>query len=152
MENDKIQKLVDDKMKALKKALGTREVTSDDINLLNSLMQINKTLKDEKGVENMYEYSARRRDNRGRYTRSKSRYGARMPEIIGRMQDGYDDYDDWNNEYLNGSYGAKERMHEPLEYMMQSVVDFVETLANDNDDDREALDIIKRYVRKIKEI
>ena len=82
-------------------------------------------------------YGRRRRDSRGRYMKS------------GKMMD--DMYDTYNKYDESRTYGDRGETAKSLEYMMQSVYDFVCMLEDEATTDEE-MDIIRKYARKISEL
>ena len=50
-----------------------------------------------------------------------------------------------------GNYGAKDDTMKSLEYMLESVVDFVEMLKKDTNS-QEEMDLIRKYTREISEM
>lgn len=87
-------------------------------------------------------YGRRRRDSRGRYMGD---------EMMNDMHEAYRDYSDGREEMNMGNYGAKDDTMKSLEYMMQSVVQFIEMLEKDANS-QEEIEIIKDYTRKISEM
>ena len=92
----------------------------------------------------------RRRDSRGRYMERgrDRRYGE---EKIDEMYGAYQDYSDGKEEYNRGNYGAKSGAMKSLDYMLKSVVQFIEMLKEDASS-QEEIDMIKHYSRKIAEM
>ena len=86
-------------------------------------------------------YGRRRRDSRGRYMGD---------EMMNDMHEAYRDYSDGREEMNMGNYGAKDDTMKSLEYMMQSVVQFIEMLERDANS-QEEIEIIKNYTRQISE-
>lgn len=84
-------------------------------------------------------YGRRQRDNRGRY---------KGHEMMDDMYRGYEEYNEGKERYKRGSYGAKEDTMKSLEYMLESMVDFVEMLQQDTNS-QEEMELIKHYTRKI---
>ena len=76
-------------------------------------------------------YGRRRRDSRGRY---------RGDDMLDEMRDHYDRYNE------NRRYGGRESS-EALEYMLESVVCFVEMLEEDASE--QDIELIRKYTRKI---
>lgn len=162
---DKIKELIEQSIKNIE-ASG---IDTDNLSTLQTLVAVHKNLVDEEcqkeAVTMRYrrdydeDFGARRRDSRGRYMMRDDdrdmggRYNRRAPKIyFARMMDGYDDYMDSYDEYCRGgNYGAKDKSLEALEYMMDSVVCFIEEL-QESVDGQESVDIIKKYARKIKEL
>lgn len=87
-------------------------------------------------------YGRRRRDSRGRYMGD---------EIMNDMHEAYRDYSEDREEMNMGNYSAKDDTMKSLEYMMQSVVQFIEMLEKDANS-QEEIEIIKDYTRKISEM
>ena len=87
-------------------------------------------------------YGRRQRDNRGRY---------KGHEMMDDMYRGYEEYNEGKERYKRGSYGAKEDTMKSLEYMLESMVDFVEMLKQDANS-QEEMELIKHYTRKIAEM
>ena len=156
---DKILELVEKELKCIEDS-GT--LNEQSLAALDKLIDIKKDIykieKMEESEEMRYyeddTYGARRRDSRGRYmaNRRSGRYGYRMPDYFGKMQDGYEDYTEGMERYrAGGSYGDHDKGMEALEYMLEAVVDFVETLQEDAQNPEE-VELIKKYVRKLKEM
>lgn len=102
-------------------------------------------------------YGRRRRDSRGRYMDSMERdeYGRRGKyrghEIMDEMYDHYGNYQEGKEQHARGNYGAKEDTMKSLEYMLESVVDFIEMLHEDATS-QEEINLIKKYTKKISEM
>ena len=67
------------------------------------------------------------------------------------MYDYYSKYMNNREEMDRGTYGAKEDTMKSLEYMLESVVDFVDMLKKDVTSQDE-MDLIRKYTRKISEM
>lgn len=93
-------------------------------------------------------YGRRRRDSRGRYMEGGNYRGE---EMMNDMHEAYRDYSDGREEMNMGNYGAKDDTMKSLEYMMQSVVQFIEMLEKDANS-QEEIEIIKDYTRQISEM
>lgn len=89
-------------------------------------------------------YGRRMRDSRGRYM-------GKGHEMIEDMREMYQEYSDGRDEYDRGNYGAKGEAMKSLEYMLESVVDFVDMLKKDAGS-QEEVDLIQRYTREISEM
>lgn len=87
-------------------------------------------------------YGRRRRDSRGRYMGD---------EMMNDMHEAYRDYSDGREEMNMGNNSAKDDTMKSLEYMMQSVVQFIEMLEKDANS-QEEIEIIKDYTRQISEM
>lgn len=99
------------------------------------------------GEYNEGSYGRRQRDSRGRYMEGTS-YGH---EMLDEMYGAYGEYHEGRQEYNRGNYGAKEDTMKSLEYMLESMVDFVEMLKNDASS-QEEINLIKKYTKKISEM
>ena len=80
--------------------------------------------------------------------RSESYRGQR---VLDEMYNGYRNYSDGREEYNRGNYGAKGETMKSLEYMLESVTDFIEMLQHDAGS-QEEIDMIKKYTRRISEM
>lgn len=87
-------------------------------------------------------YGRRGRDSRGRY---------KGDDMIDDMHRSYLMYSDGREQYNRGNYGAKQDTMQSLEYMLESVVDFVEML-KDEAGSQEEMELIKHYTKKISEM
>lgn len=138
-----------------------------NIDMMYSLMDIHKDIANEeywkeKGEHMRYSrggsYNERGRMNynegygtrgRGRQRDSRGRYKGH--EMIDDMYMEYDNYSEGKEQSRRGSYGAKDDVVKSLEYMMESVVCFVEMLMEDAES-QEEMEIIKHYTKKISEM
>lgn len=95
-------------------------------------------------------YGRRRRDSRGRYTEG---YGAnyRGEEVMEKMAEEFGRYSEGKEEMLMGNYGAEGSTIKSLDYMLQSVVEFMQMLKKDAAS-QEEMELIKKYSRKISEM
>ena len=71
--------------------------------------------------------------------------------MIDDMHRSYRMYSDGREQYNRGNYGAKQDTMQSLEYMLESVVDFVEML-KDEAGSQEEMELIKHYTKKISEM
>ena len=94
-------------------------------------------------------YGRRSRDSRGRYKEGSRSGRYRGHEMIDEMYEGYSEYSEGKSRY-GESYNGPETM-EPLEAMLESVVDFMEMLKRDASS-QEEVDMIKHYSRMIAEL
>lgn len=136
---EKVEKIINE--------MGERELEPNDIDMLGKLVDIHKDLKNEEywEVKKMrygnyrrdYDYDdmsygrGRRRDSRGRY---------KGDDMLDEMRDHYDRYSE------NRRYGGRES-GEALEYMLESIVCFVEMLEEDASE--QDIELIRKYTRKI---
>lgn len=89
---------------------------------------------------------------RGRYRGGRGSGRYRGEEMIDEMQFHYGNYSDGKDEFsAGGSYGAKEDTMKALDYMMKSVVQFVQMLEEEASS-QEEMQIIKKYTKKISEM
>ena len=130
-------------------------------NMRNRMYGANRYSRDAYGtsvIDNYGNYGRRMRDSRGRYMESKgydrrpdSRYGNR-PMRIYDIMDGWEDYRDGMDEYRDrGSYGAKEKGLESLEFMLDAFVKWFEDISREAET-QEEVDLIKKYAKKIKDM
>ena len=102
------------------------------------------------------EYGRRRRDSRGRYREGgeygRGNYSHYPEEMLERTMGAYGEYRDGMEEYNeSGNYNAKDKGTEALEYMLESLVVFFEHI-QENAENPEEMELIKKYARKIKEM
>lgn len=98
-------------------------------------------------------YGRRRRDSKGRYMEGSygRRGNYRGHEMIDEMQEHYGNYSEGKESYERGNYGAKQDTMKSLEYMLESVVDFIEMLKKDATS-QEEVQLIKEYTKQISEM
>lgn len=106
--------------------------------------------------EGNYEGYGESYNERGGSGRGGSRggsYGHHLPDVyFDRMMDGYDNYMEGMDRYRRGgNYGDHEKGMESLEYMLEGIVGFFETL-QEKMESPEEVELIKKYARKIKEM
>ena len=140
----------------------------ENLDKLGKLVDIHKDLANEKywkkkeevmdvryrGYEEEYgTYGRRRRDSRGRYMDGRS--GMRKPhhgeEMLDEMGEHYYRYAEGKEDMNMGNYGAHSSTMKSLEYMLESVVDFIEMLKKDANS-QEEVELIKKYTREISEM
>ena len=88
---------------------------------------------------------------RGRYRGGRGSGNYRGEEMMDEMKYHYGNYSEGREQYNRGNYGAKQDTMKSLDYMMQSVVDFVEMLKQDADS-QEEVELIKRYTKQISQM
>ena len=158
---DKVLEKVESKITEL---VDTEGVKKENVDYLGKLIDIHKDLKNEnyweKKEENImymrddYENDyrgGRSRDSRGRYMGDRRSESYKGQRVLDEMYDGYRNYSDGREEYNRGNYGAKGETMKSLEYMLESVTDFIEMLQNDAGS-QEEVDMIKKYTRRISEM
>lgn len=178
MEENQNQEIEQDTMQSLKELVETElkdilniGIQEDNIDNLGKLVDIHKDIENEeywnekKEVYKMKYYDESRygeddyrmdrsygrrgrpinapRDSRGRY---------RGPEgKIHEMMEHYGNYSDASEEAQRGNYGAEQDSMKALEYMLDSVCQFMEMLERDAGSQEET-QMIKKYARKIGEM
>ena len=158
---DKVLEKVESKITEL---VDTEGVKKENVDYLGKLIDIHKDLKNEnyweKKEENImymrddYENDyrgGRSRDSRGRYMGDRRSESYKGQRVLDEMYDGYRNYSDGREEYNRGNYGAKGETMKSLEYMLESVTDFIEMLQHDAGS-QEEIDMIKKYTRRISEM
>lgn len=149
-------------------------IHSDNVDMLGKVIDIHKDVANEKYWKEKEEYymrygnydrgsygrhrddydiygRGRARDSRGRFKESGRGGRYRGHDIIDDMSDNYGRYVEGQEEYNRGNYGAKEDTIKSLEYMMESVVCFIEMLEEDATSEEE-MNVIRKYARKISEM
>lgn len=162
--HEKILKEVDTKIEEILET----GIQLNNLDSLGKLIDIHKDIKNEEYWKNKEEVM-KMNYNRGRYENygndsygrrgvpgsGRGRYGARGnyrgQEMLEDMIYTYQDYSDVKEEYGRGNYGAKEDTLKSLDYMLKSVVQFIQMLQQDADSDEE-MQLIRKYTRKISEM
>lgn len=177
---DEKEKEVNKKLKedihALKEKISTEGIqTGNNMEYLYKLVDIEKDLCEiEKGGESMKDYgrygyndygayNEYNEYNRGGYGREgygrdeygRSNYGRRGryrgDEQLNAMYNEYGRYEEGKEQYNRGNYNAKQDATKSLEYMLESMVDFVKMLKSDAKS-QEELNLIKEYTKKLSEM
>lgn len=163
--SDELYKNLDEKIdKAIENMVSEDELNNSDTKIIGELIDIKKDIanieywKTKEDMINM-RYSAGRSGSYG--TRGES-YGARGRDSRGRYTGrsgsykGYDMIDDMSENY--GAYSEGKEMYgsdsdtmKSLEYMLQSVYDFM-CMLEEEAGSQEEMDMIKHYARKISEM
>lgn len=144
----------------------------ENLDKLGKLVDIHKDLANEeywkkkeevmdvryRGYDEEYgTYGRRRRDSRGRYmerggNRGGSRGGNyRGEEMLDEMNEHYSRYSEGKEDMNMGNYGAHSTTMKSLDYMLQSVVEFIEMLKKDANS-QEEVELIQKYTREISEM
>ena len=144
----------------------------ENLDMLGKLVDIHKDLANEeywkkkeevmdvryRGYDEEYgTYGRRRRDSRGRYmerggNRGGSRGGNyRGEEMLDEMNEHYSRYSEGKEDMNMGNYGAHSTTMKSLDYMLQSVVEFIEMLKKDANS-QEEVELIQKYTREISEM
>lgn len=168
---NKVQQKVEEK---INKILETG-IESGNVDYLYKLIDIHKDIENEEYWNKKKEVMSMNYRNYGEYDDTYSNYGRRgvpgtgrgrygrrgMPgtgrgryrgeDMLDDMHEMYNDYSDGKEEYNMGNYGAKEDTMKSLDYMLKSVVQFMQML-EENADSEEEMQLIKKYSRKISEM
>ena len=168
MENEKVLvRLKEETEKKIEEVM-QQGLQPNNIDMIYSLVDIHKDIANEeywkeKGEHMRYSrggsYNERGRMNynegygargRGRQRDSRGRYKGH--EMIDDMYMEYGNYSEGREQYRRGgNYGAKDDVVKSLEYMMESVVCFVEMLMEDAES-QEEMEIIRKYSKQISEM
>lgn len=149
MEDKILEKTEQSIEKILKEGLNT-----NNLEHLYKLSKIRHMVKEDSQM--MYGNYGRRpgHDSYGEY----NDYGRRGYDMkyrghnhIDRMYDGYGRYEEGRRSYNEGNYGAKEDTLRSLEYMLESMVDFVEMLKSEANS-QEEINLIRKYTTKISQM
>lgn len=126
----------------------------ENVDLLYKLIDIHKDIANEEYWKEKEEYMmyrgydnydrGRARDGRGRY-KTSGRLDYRGHDMINDIDDNYGRY------HESKMYGDRGDTTKSLEYMLESIVCFVEMLQEDATNQDE-MDLIRRYTRKISEM
>lgn len=98
---------------------------------------------------NYSNYGRRMRDSRGRYMGGYNEY--HNDDTMKTLMSSYQAYSDSKEAYGEGNYGAKGDTITNLDYMLQSIVEFMQMLKNDVNS-QEEMDLIKHYSKQISEM
>lgn len=133
-------------------------IQPSNIEMLDMLIDMHKDVANEeywKGKEIMMRYGnydRRYRDDYGRRGYNDSSYGRREKykghEYIDEMYGEYDRYSENKYRANSGEYSAKPEALKSLEYMLESMVDFVEMLKSEAGS-QEEMELIRRYTQQI---
>lgn len=164
VKQDVISKAKEEVEKLIKTAT-ENGLQASNVQLLYQLIDIHKDIENEKYWKNKEEAmrymrddygtedyrGGRSRDSQGRFMGDRRSTSYRGQRVLDEMYNGYRNYNDGKEEYNRGNYGAKNETMKSLEYMLESVTDFIEMLQNDASS-QEEVDMIKHYTRKISEM
>ena len=153
-----------EEVEKLIKAATENGLQASNVQLLYQLIDIHKDIENEKYWKNKEENNMymrddygndyrgdRSRDSRGRYMGDRRSESYRGQRVLDEMYNGYRNYSDGREEYDRGNYSAKGETMKSLEYMLESVTDFIEMLQHDAGS-QEEVDMIKKYTRRISEM
>lgn len=154
-----------EEVEKLIKTITENGLQANNVELLYRLIDIHKDIENEKYWKNKEEVmrymrddyrtedyrGGRSRDSQGRFMGDRRTTSYRGQRVLDEMYNGYRNYNDGKEEYNRGNYGARNETMKSLEYMLESVTDFIEMLQNDAGS-QEEVDMIKHYTRKISEM
>lgn len=89
--------------------------------------------------------------NEGGYGRRGRDTRYRGHDKLDRMYGEYERYEEGREQYNRGNYGAKDDTMKSLEYMLESMVDFVKMLKEDANS-QEEMELIRKYTQKISQM
>lgn len=167
---EEIKKQVEEKIKLISE----QGIKSENLELLGELVDIHKDLENEeywkekkevmkmnyRGYGNYNEdgygtggyntggYSEGGYGRRGR-KRGRGRY--RGEEMMEEMHEAYQEYSEGKEQYGRGNYGAQSATMKSLDYMLQSVTEFLEMLKKEASS-QEEMQLIQKYTREISEM
>lgn len=165
MENEKVlERLKEETEKKIGEVM-QQGIQANNVDMLYSLVDIHKDIANEeywkekeehmryktygergRGDYNEESYGRRQRDSRGRYMEGSRGGRYRGHDMIDEMYDGYSEYSEGKSRY-----GAGPETMEPLEAMLESVMDFMEMLKRDAGS-QEEIELIRHYAKKISEM
>lgn len=165
MKDKELNEKIKEDIKALKEKISHEGIqTGNNIEYLYKLVDIEKDLCEiEKDGESMngygrYGYGAYNDYSRERYGRDeygREEYGRRGryrgDEQLNAMYNEYGRYEEGKEQYNRGNYNAKEDSMKSLEYMLESMIDFVKMLSHEAKS-QEEMNLIKQYTRKLSEM
>lgn len=171
MEEEKDTKNIKEQIEEKINIIMEQGIQIDNLDILGKLVDIHKDLaneeywkKKEEVIKMRYrdydEYGnyerepygrGRRRDSRGRYMTHGPDDRHQEEEMMNEMYNGYRRYSEGREQYGRGNYNAKEDTMKSLEYMLQSMVDFVEMLKKDATS-QEEMELIREYTKEISEM
>ena len=154
-----------EEVEKLIKAATENGLQASNVQLLYQLIDIHKDIENEKYWKNKEEVmrymrddyrtedyrGGRSRDSQGRFMGDRRSTSYRGQRVLDEMYNGYRNYNDGKEEYNRGNYGARNETMKSLEYMLESVTDFIEMLQHDAGS-QEEIDMIKKYTRRISEM
>ena len=153
-EKETLKKLKKEVEEKIEKTL-ENGIDENNVVYIYRLIDIHKDIENEdywKKKEEMMMYRDYEDYNYGRRGvpgTGRGRY--RGEDMIEDMHESYNDYTDNKEEYGRGNYGAKEDTIKSLDYMLKSVVQFMQMLEEDATSEEE-MQLIKKYSRKISEM
>lgn len=139
------------------------DISPNNIEMLDMLVDIHKDVANEdywKGKENNMRYGeygrrgygegsySRRGYNEGSYSARGGRGRYRGHDYIDEMYSEYGNYEEGRQDYNRGNYNAKNDTLKSLEYMLESMVDFVDMLKSEAGS-QEEMQLIREYTQKI---
>lgn len=171
MEDKELNSKLKKEIKKIKEQVATEGIQNNNIEFLYKVIDVEKDLCEieEKGGESM-NYNEYGRYNEGGYGREqygREQYGIqgnfsgegygrrgryRGNNYMERMYNEYGRYEEGREQYnRGGNYNAKEDSMKSLEYMLESMVDFVKMLHQEASS-QEEVGLIKKYIKKLSEM
>lgn len=134
-------------------------LTTTNLDTLYKLSKIKHMAKEDEKMNNYNEYgnyngrgagydAYGRGYNEGNYGRRGYDTKYRGEGHLERLYGEYGRYEEGREQYNRGNYGAKEDTMRSLEYMLESMVDFVKMLKEDAKS-QEEVELIKKYTQRI---
>lgn len=160
MEKEELNKKLKEEIKKIKEQIATQGIQNNNVEFLYKVVDIEKDLCEiEKGGESMryndygrYGRDEYGRDEYGRRGNYRARGNYRGNDYMDSMYNEYNRYEEGREQYnRGGNYNAKEDSMKSLEYMLESMVDFVKMLKEEAQS-QEEINMIKKYTHKISEM
>lgn len=165
MEDKELNKKLKEEIKKIKEQVATQGIQNNNIEYLYKVVDIEKDLCEiEKGGEKSMSYNEYGRYGRDSYgieghnlgNYGRDEYGRRGNyrgnSYMDRMYNEYGRYEEGREQYnRGGNYNAKQDSMKSLEYMLESMVDFVKMLKEEAQS-QEEVNMIKHYTKKISEM
>ena len=150
MEENKSKELLDKVCEQVHESI--TNISNEGIHVGN-IDYLGKLIDIKKDIANMNYWKTKEENMRTNYGRNV--YGRdeyyRGERMMDDMYQGYREYSDGRNAYNNGNYGAKQDTLESLNYMLQSVVEFMGMLKEEAGT-KEEVDLIKRYAQTLSDM
>ena len=142
MEENKEKTMQDKLIESSENAINSlleNGIQNEELETLCKLTKIHKYARQEKHWE--------KEENDMRY----NNYGYRGEQEMDDMYMNYQAYSEGREQYNRGNYGAKQDTLMSLEYMLKSMVEFMNMLKQDATS-QEEMNLIQQYTRKISEM
>lgn len=103
------------------------------------------------GSYNEYNYGENSYGRRGVKGTGRGRRRYRGDDMLDEMNEHYGVYSEGREQYRDGNYGAEGKTTQALEFMLESVVDFVKMLKQEAGSPKET-QLIDKYIHKLQEM